>query len=329
MTDSSPAKNSGAQPLQRYRLYREMLERRPRTKAELAARAETSEKTVQRDLDRLRKDWNWDVRYSPSTRAWKAQGDLPIAILSLSEVEAEALLVAEPALRGYGSGAFAAGIHSALRKIIASLQAPVSPERPPVEFGLYSIRDTDPTLYQQCRQAAVRSERLRLRYYSPDKNETTVREVDPYLTENQQGAWYLIAYCHLKKGLRDFAISPHRMLDVTNTGVFFNKDQTLDLEGHRRSRFGMFAGGTRETVELRFEASQRIYQLERALFPGETREELPDGRLLSRFPAPVDTPGVRRWVLQYGSEVEVLAPPSLREVIRNEAETMGRRHADA
>ncbi len=106
------------------------------------------------------------------------------------------------------------------------------------------------------------------------------------------------------------------MKDVQNTGQFFEPDPALDLDAYRQKGFGIFKG-PEELVELCFGKDQAIYQAERAMRPGETRESLPDGRLRVRFQAPVSI-GVVRWILQYGSEVEVIGPEKLREWVQGE-----------
>lgn len=62
---------------------------------------------------------------------------------------------------------------------------------------------------------------------------------------------------------------------------------------------------------LRFSASVARYVREAAWNETEVKEELPEGGLLLRMRVPVNA-RLLRFVLQYGAEVEVLAPETLR-----------------
>ncbi|HEV2471145.1 MAG TPA: hypothetical protein VGS41_00660, partial [Chthonomonadales bacterium] len=127
MTSNADARN-GRGPtkpqFRRYARYREMLEGRPRSLIELAEAVEVEEKTVRRDLRFLIGEWGWETRYRADTRKWHSDGSMPLAILSLTDEEALALLVAAPAVREYG-GPFGPALRSAVEKIIRCLDAPV------------------------------------------------------------------------------------------------------------------------------------------------------------------------------------------------------------
>lgn len=304
--------------LRRFDRYRELLQQRPHSKAELAAAVERAAKTVQRDLDFLRQEWNWPIAYDAQTRCWQASGPLSRALLSLTDEQAVALLMAEPALRAYGAGPFGPALQSAITHIIQALDAPVRPMRPPVEFGLNAARETDGHLFRRITRAARERETLSILYRSPQGGDPAERTVDPYLVENFEGAWYLVGYCHTRRALRDFAISPLRMLDLRGTGCHFEPDPALDIEEHLKSGFGMMRSTPDKEIVLRFAPQQRVYQLERLPWPGEEREELENGCLRVRFPAPVAISLVR-WVLQFGGEVMVEQPAELREWVVKEA----------
>lgn len=60
-------------------------------------------------------------------------------------------------------------------------------------------------------EAALRRKRVTMRYYTISRDEVTSREVDPYGLGHagqawNRGAWYLVGFCHLRKGLRVFKL---------------------------------------------------------------------------------------------------------------------------
>jgi predicted DNA-binding transcriptional regulator YafY len=58
---------------------------------------------------------------------------------------------------------------------------------------------------------------IKLEYYSPAKDETTVRYIEPFALINNVGeSWYLIAWCRLRKDYRLFRFDRMRKLTITD-----------------------------------------------------------------------------------------------------------------
>jgi predicted DNA-binding transcriptional regulator YafY len=273
-------------------------------------------RTVYRDMDYVR-TLGWDVEFCRQRRRWiLAQEGAPLPLVTLREGEMVALLVAEQALRCYEGTPYAEALRSAFEKLMPMLDAPVSldlshsplprligPPARPVEKQQYDL------LLQACQQRR----RLEITYHSLARDEVNTRRIDPYRVVLYGGGQYLIAYDYLRDGFRTFALG-ERMRSIRETGETFAPDPGFDVDRYLAEGFGIFHGGPVEEVCLLFSASVARYVRQGAWSETETKEELPDGSLRLRMRVPVNV-GLLRFVLQYGADVEVLAPEPLRRQV--------------
>jgi predicted DNA-binding transcriptional regulator YafY len=79
--------------------------------------------------------------------------------------------------------------------------------------------------------------------------------------------------------------------------------------------------GNLVTVRVIFSKRTAPYIRERLWHPSQKLRELEDGRLEVTLRV-ADTLEVRRWILGYGVQAEVVAPEGLREAMRLEAEAL-------
>jgi predicted DNA-binding transcriptional regulator YafY len=167
-------------------------------------------------------------------------------------------------------------------------------------------------------RALAEGRSLRMRYYSLSRDAETERIVDPYYLTLFSGGLYLAGYCHLRRDVRIFAVDRIRALaTLTET---FTKPPDFDAEKYWRGAWGIVRG---DLVDVRVVFSQAVAPHIRGRLWHASQElrELGDGRLELRMTV-ADTLEVRRWLLGFGAEVEVLAPPALRDAIRREAERL-------
>jgi predicted DNA-binding transcriptional regulator YafY len=136
------------------------------------------------------------------------------------------------------------------------------------------------------------------------------------------GSWHVISHCALRGELRDFALSRIRSIKPAPEGL--NSEFSPDsIKDYIRKNFGLLTRDTCIEVCLKFSAEIVPWVSEQIWHSKQKQKILPDGGLCLTF-AVADLREVKREVLKYGAQVEVLSPDELRKEVRNEIEKMGR-----
>jgi predicted DNA-binding transcriptional regulator YafY len=159
---------------------------------------------------------------------------------------------------------------------------------------------------------------LRLRYYSMSRDEITDRRVDPYHLTLHGGGFYLVAYCHLRQAIRIFAVE--RIRECEALRARFDMPEPFDVKKYLEGAWGVIRGDV-VTVKVTFARSLGRYIRDRLWHPTQKFRDLNGGRLEMTLHV-ADTLEVRRWILGFGVEAEVIAPAALREALRREAEAL-------
>jgi predicted DNA-binding transcriptional regulator YafY len=167
-------------------------------------------------------------------------------------------------------------------------------------------------------QALVERRRLRLRYYSMSQDLDTERQVDPYHLTFHGGGFYLIGHCHLREAVRIFAVERIRGLDLLVQR--FSPPADFNVDRYLEGAWGIIRGDI-VTVKVVFARSVARYIRDRLWHPTQTVRALDGGRIELTLRV-ADTLEVRRWILGFGSEAEVVAPAALREAVRREGEAV-------
>ncbi len=168
-------------------------------------------------------------------------------------------------------------------------------------------------------QGVVQRRVLRLAYRGSGKADDTQRDVEPLGVAYYGGAWYLVAWCRLRRALRHFRVDRIRRLELLAERFpprpDFNLARHLREEGARRDARPARVWFARDAVE-RARAESYATLVEEGARDG--------GAEFSLFTLSYEW--LARWLLSFGPDAEALAPRELRERIRAEAAAVVRRH---
>lgn len=296
------------------------------TAKELAKPFGCTPRTIERDIVRLRDDSGAPVYFNADYGGY-AYSDptfrLPAILMTQSELLA--IFLAERVLAQYANTPLHQRLASAFGKIVSYL-----PDDQ-ITLDFHEIASTisfDPgpvrseakeEIFDQLTKAIANSQIVEMEYFSQYRNELTRREVDPYHIHNYQGDWYVSGYCHWRQALRDFALTRIQRLRVLEQ--VFSIPAGFDKAAYLKNQFGIEKGRAPQDVMLKFSPTQARWMREKVWHGTEEKILQADGSLLLKMFVPV-TSELKRWVMSYGRDVEVIGPEELRGMVRREVDEL-------
>jgi predicted DNA-binding transcriptional regulator YafY len=161
---------------------------------------------------------------------------------------------------------------------------------------------------------------LRLTYRGRERAEDTNRDVEPLGVVCYGGAWYLVAWCRLRKDVRHFRVD--RIQTLTVLDEWFPARPEFSLAKHLAERV---ARDDVLPVRVWFAraAQERAQRESYATLMEEARR---DGGAEFAFTT-FSLEWMARWLLSFGGDAEALAPAKLRALVRAEVGKITRRYA--
>ena len=287
---------------------------------DLAREFEVSVRTAYRDLDFLRDEWRAQLEYDHHKRTYALTAPLAtLPLVTISHGELIAVYFAEKIVQQYRGTPFEPDLASAFAKIQRLLpeEVKVTPESLDayLSLDLGPLSAPDAAVFRDLLLALRQRRRALVRYQSLTSGRTTNRRIHPYHVFNVRGQWYVAAWDENRRAVRDFAI--HRMKRITVTTDAYEIPRGFDFKKYTAESFGIEKGTRAAEVVIRFGPRQAPWIRERKWHRSARIQEEMGGGLVLRLRV-AETSELRRWVLQFGSEAEVVAPVSLRRAVADE-----------
>ncbi len=295
---------------------------KPLKATDLAAEFEVTVRTAYRDLDFMRDQWGVPLEFDRAKGTYLLTEPLAeLPSVTLSQGELIALYFAEKVLAQYRNTPFEHDLTNAFKKIQDLLpeEVRVSPSTLDdfLSFDPGPLHTPDAGVFRDVLGAQRVRRKLVIRYRSLSSNATTQRRIHPYHLFNHHGDWYVLAWDERHQEVRIFAL--HRIQRVTPTTETFETPPHFSFKKFMKDAFAIQKGETPVDVAIRFAPRQARWIRERKWHStARVQEEIGGGLVLHLKVA--ETCEIKRWVMQFGREAEVLKPVSLRRAVPEDLE---------
>ncbi|MCP4218196.1 MAG: WYL domain-containing protein [bacterium] len=287
----------------------------------LMEKFEISKRQAAREIENMRLFFNAPVEYSPAERGYYYSDDsfeFPASMVSeeelISLIIAKRLSVTIPdEKRKSQIQSFFDNLSNYFDLDIADLEQKISLKN----LRYYRV---DQGIFDVVLQSLKRNLKLKITYRSVFTKEVSHRVINPLHLILYSGNWHIIAYCELKKGIRDFALSRIKDIHILDERII-DDYKSLNIKENLDEAYGIFFEGTKKKVVLKFNERIADYVREQVWFPMQTIREVDGGGLLLTFYV-TDYREIVREVLSFGDDVEVLEPGELREQIHKSIRTL-------
>ncbi len=177
-----------------------------------------------------------------------------------------------------------------------------------IDFSRYGTEDS--TLFENIKKAILNKKTVNFTYHNT-KGEKSRRTADPLKIWFKEKAWYLFAYCHEKKSIRQFKIN--RIKGLTLTEEHFDKsmeDFEINDEKEAVKRVKVIA-------EIDKSQAYRVYDE----FSEENINKMKDGNFEVIMENP-ENEWVYGYLLSFGEYLKVKEPERIKKILSDKIEKM-------
>lgn len=303
--------------------------------AALLGKLEVSRSTLRRDLNYLSTRLNNPIIHCRELSGYRLQatdasGQRPHELPGLwfSSTEIHALLTMQQLLSGLDAGGI---LTTHIAPLMARLNALLGPEgnleatqlRQRVRIITLAQRSVRPRHFEQVATALAQRKRLHIAYTARGNGHATEREVSPLRLVHYRDNWYLDAWCHLRQGLRNFALDAiTQVVPLARTALEVSDAKLTATFG---PGYGIFSGGAVRWARLRFSPERARWVAQEQWHPEQSGKQESDGSYLLRLPY-TDHRELIMDILKHGTHCDVLGPASLRRVVGDEVAKMSEKY---
>ena len=326
LSKSSDRSGETRRPIERiFTIHQAILRGRYPNCRQLAEEIEVTQKTIQRDITFMQRNLGLPLEYDGAKHGYfygQPVHEFPMMHYNVEDVVA--LFLARKAIESLQGSPLESVLRESFKRLSGALQGEVSFRWSDLD-EVFSTRDTgivpaDVRLFEKVARAVLECQELRFEYRKIDGDVWEARSLRPFHLADVDGGWYLIGYDPERKARRTFALQRMRAVKVLKRT--FARPTDFSLQDHLGGSFGVWhspeGNGKRHRVHLRFTGWAARMVSERRWHPSQqTSWETASEESLDMV---LDLSGfeeIRRWILSWGPQVEVIAPKELRSAVRD------------
>lgn len=312
----------GDQLARQWKLVQLLTGRIGRTLAQLQAELGVGKRTVQRDVAALEgAGFPITTEMRNGAGVWRfVEGFRAEAPVSLTLTEQMALYFSKGLFKPLQGTPIYESLESALQKIGSTLPAQSFQFLRGLDHAV-SVRTAGFKDYSRSKEvmntltrSVMHKITTRINHRAARFEKGIDREVDPYRLWFVNNGVYLVAYDHRSREMRPFAVERISVAKPTNRR--FEIPANFDFEKFSQSAFNVIWGEPQE-VKIRFSRDQAPYVQERTWHPSQKIEKRANGTIDLTMQV-ANLWEVKRWLIGYGADAQVLEPRDLAKDIEEE-----------
>lgn len=294
--------------------------------ADLAEHFEVTERTVYRDISAL-SEAGVPIAGEAGVGYSLMKGYHLPPVMFTGE-EAASLFVGGALVKQFTDPSLQAPMASALDKLRAVLPRDSQDQvdrlvRSTLVLGKGPGANAEPSqpMLMPVQQGVVQGRVLRMVYRGRERDADTAREVEPLGVVYYGGAWYLVAWCRLRKDYRHFRVDRIKRLELQPEKFAPRPDFSLArhmAEQAEKERAGMVPAQVWFHRRVHEKARRESYA---TLIAGRERDSGAEFTLYTW-----SFEWLAQWLLSFGDAAEALSPPELRVAVREQARRIIERH---
>ncbi len=305
---------------------REIGQNRYPNKERLASRLGVSAKTIQRDLEFMKFEYDAPIGFDKQRLGfYYTEADFRMNPLQIEANDFLAVAVTEKILNHYKNTPYVKYFKTFFQKLESMFGDKLSVDIRDIDkimsFDMSPVRNVASETMSVVNEALEKNRRVKVKYYTGSRASESERKLDIYHLKNYNGDWYIIAYCHTTSKVKVFALSRVREISLTNQT--FTVPGDFSIEDYFNDSFGIFKNSHSYIVKLKITGYMVRYITERKWHKSEKLTKLSDGSITLEYKVN-DLTEIKFWILSMGSSCEVLSPKELRTEIHSELQYASR-----
>jgi predicted DNA-binding transcriptional regulator YafY len=287
---------------------------------------EVSQATFKRDLEYLRDRMNMPIEWDRDARGYRYATNRPegqpssLPGLWFNASEVHALLTMQHLLANLGNGLLAnhiAPLQTRLKALLSGAEHSVEEVEKRIKLIHAARRILPLQSFETIATATLRRKKLQITHLNRQSGQELERIISPQQILFYRDNWYVDAWCHLRKGIRSFAIDAIQnatIMDESSIDIPQNQ-----LKEHFEKGYGIFSGEKVSWAKLMFTPERARWISMEQWHPEQRSGFNADGFYWLEVPYSDDRELLMD-ILKHGTEVKVLSPEALKSRIRNALE---------
>lgn len=293
-----------------YLLDKILKERRTAVAIEiLKERLECSQATVYRIIATLRDEFNAPIESDENGVYYDQSAQFNLPGIRLNAEETQGLLMAAQLLEDLQSGSLQKPMQRILDNIDKVLEQKGIQNRRMIQIIPALSRKSNANVFQKVMTALQSEKKLNISYQTRSDKTLTQRLVSPQRLTSYKNAWYLDAWCHLRNGIRLFALE--QIQSIENDIERAQKVPVEELRAHYAESYGIFSGQVKHQAEIKINTKLAPWTVFEHWHSKQKMQPMDESHMMLYIPYNDDKELIAD-VMRLGTAAEIMAPVSLR-----------------